>query len=478
MNKKGSIVLGVTPSAVLLAAAILVHAPAFAQTTVAGVANVQIGKGSIGLAGQRVVGLQTTMVVPPQPAAVGTVFLWPGLQPWGANFNPIDNGVLQPVLTWGPSCAPAGQPASYSTWWISGQYVNIAGAQPGYTGCQSGPAMSVAPGDKLQIAIVLSGTTWTQTITNVQKAKSVSFAKDMQNQTQNFAEFYVETPNNSRTSADTVFTNTTITFANLDSGNCAIVRRGLMDSVSAPTIGTSPSGGTTCTFKTIRLRDCGSMKTGQSLGPGQSASSCNGRFTLTHGTNGNVTLNDNTWHYATWSTQTPGHTTSTFAMQPDGNLVLYATNGTPLWWSNTAGINAEELIVQDDGNLVIYNASGAPVWYTGTVQPSCGALPSGAILYPGQTVRSCDGRFTLAHQTDGNVVLYQGPTPLWNTHTDGRTTESLRMQTDGNFVLYGPGLVPLWNSVTPGNPGASLLVRNDGKVVVQSTGGTVLWSAP
>ncbi len=45
--------------------------------------------------------LQTEMVVPPEPPASGTLFLWPGLQPGGANFDPINNGVLQPVLTLG-----------------------------------------------------------------------------------------------------------------------------------------------------------------------------------------------------------------------------------------------------------------------------------------------------------------------------------------------------------------------------------------
>ncbi|CAF1210031.1 unnamed protein product [Rotaria sp. Silwood1] len=79
----------------------------------------------------QVVYVETTMIVPPKQASKGTLFLWPGLQPGGANFDPIDNGVLQPVLTWGTSCAPGTQPAAYSTWWISAQYVNTYGKLPG-----------------------------------------------------------------------------------------------------------------------------------------------------------------------------------------------------------------------------------------------------------------------------------------------------------------------------------------------------------
>jgi hypothetical protein len=100
----------------------------------------------------RITRLTTKLVVPPRPEPVGTLFLWPGLQPHsqGENFLPIDNGVLQPVLTWGPSCAPGEKPRAYSTWWISAQYVNTFGRHRGYTDCQGGPIMRVKPGDTLR----------------------------------------------------------------------------------------------------------------------------------------------------------------------------------------------------------------------------------------------------------------------------------------------------------------------------------------
>jgi hypothetical protein len=80
--------------------------------------------------GNEIVGLRTTLRVPAKPEPAGTIFLWPGLQPDrdGRNYFPIGNGVLQPVLTWGPSCAPGEKPRTYSTWWISGQYVNTQGS--------------------------------------------------------------------------------------------------------------------------------------------------------------------------------------------------------------------------------------------------------------------------------------------------------------------------------------------------------------
>jgi hypothetical protein len=93
------------------------------------------------------VSLVTTLKVPQYPSkpiSEGKVlFLWPGLQPSekGSHFEPIGNGVLQPVLTYGVSCAPTQQPKAFSSWWISAQYVNTLSSHKQYKGCFSGPSM-------------------------------------------------------------------------------------------------------------------------------------------------------------------------------------------------------------------------------------------------------------------------------------------------------------------------------------------------
>jgi len=194
--------------------------------------------------------LQTTLVVPPQPPASGTLFLWPGLQPNGANFEPIDNGVLQPVLTWGPSCAPGKQPRAYSGWWISGQYVNTFGSDPGYTGCLGGPIMAVGVGDALNIDMALGGTIWTQTVTDPQTGQSVSYALDMMNQAQNLAYFVIEEYSSAPVST-VVFTDTTITFGMPDAADCKLTMRGQNDYVSVPV---ASSDGRSCAIQEIILR--------------------------------------------------------------------------------------------------------------------------------------------------------------------------------------------------------------------------------
>jgi hypothetical protein len=197
-----------------------------------------------------IVRLQTTLLVPPEPPASGTLFLWPGLQPNGANFEPIDNGVLQPVLTWGPSCAPGKQPRAYSTWWISGQYVNTFGSDPGYTGCLGGPILSVEVGDTLDIDMALAGTIWTQTITDEQTGQSVAYSIDMMNQAQNLAYFVIEEYSAAPVS-EVVFTDTTLTYGAADAGDCKLNTRGQNDFVSVPV---ASSDGRACAIQEIILR--------------------------------------------------------------------------------------------------------------------------------------------------------------------------------------------------------------------------------
>jgi hypothetical protein len=198
----------------------------------------------------QIVRLQTSIVVPAQPPPSGTLFLWPGLQPNGANFLPIDNGVLQPVLTWGPSCSPGKQPRAYSTWWISGQYVNTNGSYPGYTGCEGGPIMSVDVGDKLNIDMALAGTIWTQTVTDTETGQSVAYSIDMMDQAQTLAYFVIEEYSAAPVS-DVIFTDNTITFGSADAADCKLTMRGQTDYVSVPV----PSGdGLSCAIAEIILR--------------------------------------------------------------------------------------------------------------------------------------------------------------------------------------------------------------------------------
>ncbi|CAN5657993.1 hypothetical protein BH09MYX1_BH09MYX1_03370 [soil metagenome] len=110
------------------------------------------------------------------------------------------------------------------------------------------------------------------------------------------------------------------------------------------------------------------------------------------------------------------------------------------------------------------------------VTPGCGVLGVNEALGADQAKTSCDGRFSLVMQSDGNVVLYQNGTALWNSQTMGSGGSTLAMQGDGNLVVYQNGTAgAVWNSGTNGNPGATLLVQDDGNVALVN-GSKVLWS--
>ena len=109
---------------------------------------------------------------------------------------------------------------------------------------------------------------------------------------------------------------------------------------------------------------CGAMTANQQITVNQSILSCDGRFQLILGGDGNLVLYEGST--ALWSAGTAGKSSANAIMQGDGNFVVYNTSGSAVWASNTAGNAGASLTVQDDGNTVIYSASGAALWSTGT----------------------------------------------------------------------------------------------------------------
>jgi hypothetical protein len=97
---------------------------------------------------------------------------------------------------------------------------------------------------------------------------------------------------------------------------------------------------------------------------------------------------------------------------------------------------------------------------------------------------SCDGRFKLIMQTDGNLVLYGGCSAsgcggaLWASNTVG-CGGCVSMQSDGNLVVYDSGGQlsghACWASGTNGHSPAILALQNDGNLVLYS-GGSAVWA--
>lgn len=129
------------------------------------------------------------------------------------------------------------------------------------------------------------------------------------------------------------------------------------------------------------------------------------------------------------------------------------------------------------------------------------------LLQYGDLVRSGDGRFTFQFQTDGNLVLRQGSTLLWQSTTIERPYSinsggfvtnfkthacQTQFQADGNLVILGASglaagpnpcigkdpanMVVMWSSNTYTYVNPKLDVQSDGNVVIYDQNNRARWS--
>ena len=105
-------------------------------------------------------------------------------------------------------------------------------------------------------------------------------------------------------------------------------------------------------------------------------------------------------------------------------------------------------------------------------------LQAGASLSPGQVITSTGGRYRLAYQSDGNLVLYDSTdsTAQWNSGTGGTSAGQVAMQSDGNVVVYDAQGTARWSTGTGGNTNATLVIQSDGNLVVYSSSGQAVWN--
>jgi hypothetical protein len=162
-------------------------------------------------------------------------------------------------------------------------------------------------------------------------------------------------------------------------------------------------------------------------------------------------------------------------LQGDGNLVLYVLNGAgaprAVWQSGTRGDTGDRAVLQSNGNLVLLDAAGQTLWSTNKTASGC---------------------TNLKVQDDGNLVLYTATGSYWATATVNHGMSpgdrlmpgevifapgevyALTMQTDGNLVLSGP-TGALWSSGTSKQPGDYAIMRTNGDLVVVNSAGTDKW---
>lgn len=141
-------------------------------------------------------------------------------------------------------------------------------------------------------------------------------------------------------------------------------------------------------------------------------------------------------------------------MQDDGNLVIHSTSSTILWETGTGGHPGSELVMEEDGNLVLYSG------------------PEPQVLWESKTAGDDHAGAELFMKEDGNLVIKLPPLrkAIWSTNTDGNKGAYVKMQEDGNLVVYSKDDKALWSSQThnrdPFPPDPHLKLQSDGNLVV------------
>ncbi|GAA1903787.1 hypothetical protein GCM10009716_12170 [Streptomyces sodiiphilus] len=98
-----------------------------------------------------------------------------------------------------------------------------------------------------------------------------------------------------------------------------------------------------------------------------------------------------------------------------------------------------------------------------------------AQLCRNQAWTSGNGRAILRMQQDGNFVLYKDGRPVWQAPNAWSRGNCAVFQTDGNFVVYDGAGSPVWASGT-WRRGAYLAIQDDGNVVIYNSSGAPVWA--
>lgn len=103
-------------------------------------------------------------------------------------------------------------------------------------------------------------------------------------------------------------------------------------------------------------------------------------------------------------------------------------------------------------------------------------LRANEILYPGESLKSVNGKYYLIMQSDGNLVTYTSSwTPIWSTNTYNIPPKFAKMDTNGTFCVWAADGGMMYSTYTGNSPDAYLILENDGNLVIYSKQGTVLW---
>jgi hypothetical protein len=174
-------------------------------------------------------------------------------------------------------------------------------------------------------------------------------------------------------------------------------------------------------------------------------------------------------------TSGPGVPGSRLVVRANGDVALMTPTGGIRWHTKTTGTAGAHLVVQDDGDLVVRDEDETVVWSAGTQTPAS-LLNEGATLGPGEVLASEDGRHTLV-MTDAGDLQLLGPDARvrWSTETEVAGS-SLEVD-DGDLTVRTPAGYSAWRTGTAGHKDVTLRLQDDGDLVLFDGDGDALWSS-
>lgn len=101
---------------------------------------------------------------------------------------------------------------------------------------------------------------------------------------------------------------------------------------------------------------------------------------------------------------------------------------------------------------------------------------AGERLDAGERIETATESHRLRMQADGDLVLLEGSTMIWNTGTGGNPGASARLDNDGRLVVTSADGAELWSNGAR-SVGARLVVKPDGRVYEISADGEAVWSS-
>jgi hypothetical protein len=219
------------------------------------------------------------------------------------------------------------------------------------------------------------------------------------------------------------------------------------------------------------------------LNPGQCLTSPSGRYQLIMQSDGNLVLYDVSSGGSTWSSNTANNPGAFLEFEGSALGVANPANTQWLFYvPNSSSTPNPALVLQDDGNLVLYaygagGGSPSAVWSTGTQNAGTCTASSPSLttsgLGSGGCLTSPNHEYEMRMQSDGNLVLYfqAQADALWAAFPSGPPAgvagDTLVLYSDGNLCVEG------WcNNASA--PNATLVVQNDGNLVEygQNPGGS------